>query len=112
MLQTYLQALFFIFAAEMGDKTQILAMMFATRYKTSKVLIGITIGAALNHGLAVLFGQLLGTVIPTYVLQVIAGLAFIGFALWTLKEDDEDEVRMPAKPSPMVRLSLWHWRSL
>ena len=40
MFGEYLQALLFIFIAEMGDKTQILAMMFATKYKMSKVLLG------------------------------------------------------------------------
>ena len=93
MLTEYIQALLLIFAAEMGDKTQILAMMFATKYKTGKVLIGIFIGSFLNHGIAVAFGTFLGNMIPVYILQMIAGLAFIGFAMWTLmagEEDDED----------------------
>lgn len=100
MLLQYVQALFFIFAAEMGDKTQILAMMFATKYKTSKVLLGIMIGSALNHGLAVIFGTLLGKVIPIYVLQIIAGVAFVGFAAWTLlvkEEDDENQDDLDSK---------------
>lgn len=79
----------------MGDKTQILAMMFATKYKTGKVLLGILIGSALNHGLAVAFGSLLGQFIPIWILQIVAGFAFVGFALWTLmgdeEEDEEDE---------------------
>lgn len=91
MLKEYISALLFIFAAEMGDKTQILAMMFATKYKVNKVLIGIFIGAFLNHGIAVLFGSALGNFIDTSILQMIAGVAFIGFAFWTMLSKDEDE---------------------
>ena len=53
MFSEYISALFFIFAAEMGDKTQILAMAFATRYPVKKVLLGIFIGSFLNHGIKV-----------------------------------------------------------
>lgn len=91
MLGEYLHALLFIFIAEMGDKTQILAMMFATKYKMSKVLLGVLIGSFLNHGIAVLFGSFVGGMIPANVLQIIAGSAFIFFALWSLKEDDDEE---------------------
>lgn len=91
MFGQFINALFLIFAAEMGDKTQILAMMFATRYKTSKVLLGIFIGSLLNHGLAVAFGTLLGQMIPIWLLQVVAGFAFIGFAFWTLMGDEEED---------------------
>lgn len=66
-------------------------MMFATKYKTSKVLIGIFIGSFLNHGLAVAFGTLLGNMIPVYILQMTAGAAFVGFALWTLMSADDEE---------------------
>lgn len=99
MFTEYIGALFFIFAAEMGDKTQILAMMFATKYKTSKVLLGICIGSFLNHGLAVIFGTLLGEVINPNILQVVAGLAFIGFAFWTLlgKEGEDEEEKQSSK---------------
>ncbi len=99
MFSEYIQALLLIFAAEMGDKTQILAMMFATKYKTRKVLLGIFIGSFLNHGLAVAFGTLLGNMIPVYILQMIAGFAFIGFALWTLMTGDEDDEAETVKKS-------------
>lgn len=91
MVTEYIQALLLIFAAEMGDKTQILAMMFATKYKTRKVLLGIFIGSFLNHGLAVAFGTILGNLIPVFLLQMVAGVAFVGFSLWTLMAVDEEE---------------------
>src|SRR6056297_3062867 len=91
MFQEILRAFMFIFVAEMGDKTQILAMAFATKYPVKKVLLGILIGSFLNHGLAVFLGNLLSKYIPVNSLQIIAGFAFVGFALWTLLANDEED---------------------
>src|SRR5690606_14975105 len=91
MIQEMIKALFLIFVAEMGDKTQILAMAFATRFPVRKVLAGIGLGVLLNHGLAVLLGSYLSQVVPIKTIQMIAGAAFVGFALWTLKPEDEEE---------------------
>ena len=59
MLAEMIKAFLLIFMAEMGDKTQILAMAFATRFPVRKVLIGIGLGVLLNHGLAVALGSYL-----------------------------------------------------
>lgn len=74
--------------AEMGDKTQLLAMAFATKYKASKVLIGVFIATVLNHALAVALGSFIAQykAIDLWV-QVIASLSFIFFGIWTLKGD-------------------------
>jgi len=97
MIQELLKAFMLIFIAEMGDKTQILAMAFATRYPVRKVLFGIFIGSFLNHGLAVILGSYISNFIPINTIQIIAGLAFVGFALWTLKPDDEEDEADKAK---------------
>lgn len=90
-----IRAFLLIFVAELGDKTQILAMAFATRYPVRKVLHGIGIGAFLNHGLAVALGAYLSRLVPVNTIQMIAGAAFVGFALWTLKVDEEEEEGEP-----------------
>lgn len=77
--------------AEMGDKTQILALAFATQFGVKEVLLGVFIGSLLNHGLAVILGTYLSSVIPINTIQIIAGFSFLGFALWTLKNDEADE---------------------
>ncbi|MDF2614719.1 MAG: hypothetical protein K0S71_2505 [Clostridia bacterium] len=87
MTKELLGAFLLVFVAEMGDKTQIIAMMFATRYKATSVLAGVLIGSLLNHGLAVLLGATLGNVIPVPVLATTAGLAFIYFAFSSLKHE-------------------------
>lgn len=91
MIQEMFKAFILIFIAEMGDKTQILAMAFATKYSVKKVMLGIFIGALLNHGMAVMFGRYLSTFIPMDIIQIIAGIAFVTFAIWSLKVDYDDE---------------------
>lgn len=84
-----LSAFTFIFLAEMGDKTQILAMTFATKYRIDKVLLGIFLGVLLNHGLAVFGGALLTQFIPLSAIQILAGFMFLIFGLMSLKIDDD-----------------------
>jgi Ca2+/H+ antiporter, TMEM165/GDT1 family len=92
-ISTYLIAAGAVTLAEMGDKTQLLAMCFASRYKASKVLIGVFLATVLNHAVAVGAGYLLKEVMSQYSLyiKVIAALSFIGFALWTIRGDTVDD---------------------
>jgi putative Ca2+/H+ antiporter (TMEM165/GDT1 family) len=107
MVKEILQAFILIFFAEMGDKTQILAMAFATQYPVKKVLIGIAIGSFLNHGLAVLLGSFLSTKLPIDAIQLISGFAFIGFAIWTLRvEDDEEEESSISKYGAIATVAI------
>ena len=109
MIQELLKAFILIFIAEMGDKTQILAMAFATRFPVKKVLLGIFLGSLLNHGLAVMFGSYISNFIPINTIQIVAGFAFVLFSLWTLMsdsdEDDEDE-KQKSKFGPVVTVAL------
>ncbi len=108
MVRELLKAFFFIFAAEMGDKTQILAMTFATQYKVQKVLLGVLIGAALNHGIAIALGSYLSSVIPLDKIQMAAGIMFIVFGLWTLRnhEEDDDEKESKKRFGPVLTVAL------
>lgn len=107
MVQEILKAFFFIFIAEMGDKTQILAMTFAARYNSLQVLIGIFIGVLLNHGIAIAIGNKLACFIPVDKLQIIAGVLFIIFGLWTLKVDKKDDNnRTKIKFGPIFTVAL------
>lgn len=85
-----------IFIAELGDKSQLMAMTFATRFKTVPVLIGITAATAIVHLISVIVGAALGAAIPTRPISIIAAIAFVGFGFWTLRGDqltEEDEAR-------------------
>lgn len=76
-----------IFAAELGDKSQLMALTFATRYPAIPVLIGISVATAVVHAFSVAAGALLRVAIPTGPISVVAGIAFFGFAAWTLRGD-------------------------
>jgi putative Ca2+/H+ antiporter (TMEM165/GDT1 family) len=86
-----------IFVAELGDKSQLMALAFATRYRTVPVLIGITIATAVVHAVSVLVGAALGAAIPTRPITLVAGVAFLVFGAWTLRGDElSDEVERRA----------------
>jgi Ca2+/H+ antiporter, TMEM165/GDT1 family len=76
-----------IFVAELGDKSQLMALTFATRYKPVPVLIGITVATAVVHLVSVGVGYGLGAALPTGWISLIAGLAFLIFGAWTLRGD-------------------------
>jgi len=85
-----------IFVAELGDKSQLMALTFATRFRTWPVLIGITAATAVVHLVSVALGYGLGVALPTGWIALAAALAFIGFGFWTLRGDtltDEESRR-------------------
>ncbi|GAA3764057.1 putative Ca2+/H+ antiporter (TMEM165/GDT1 family) [Spinactinospora alkalitolerans] len=89
-----------IFIAEMGDKTQLVAMSLATRYRALTVVLGITAATLVVHGFSVLIAEVLGMAIPTDWVTLAAGVAFVLFGVWTLRGDeltDKDEERAASR---------------
>ena len=91
-----------IFLAELGDKSQLMALAFATRHRPSQVLIGITIATAIVHAGSVVAGAAFAAALPTRAIGIAAGLAFLGFAAWTIRgdrltEEERARVRRPAR---------------
>ena len=80
-----------IFVAELGDKSQLMAMTFATRYRPWQVILGITVATTVVHAASVALGFGLGAALPTEWIGVVAGIAFLGFAAWTLRGDHLSE---------------------
>ena len=87
MLAALLLSFAVIFIAELGDKSQLMAMMFALRYRWWVVLSAITAATIAVHLLSVAIGYYLGAALPTHVLGILAGAMFVLFALWTLRGD-------------------------
>ena len=84
--------------AEIGDKTQLLALLLAARFrKPWPIVAGILASTLLNHALAGWLGALVAHWLTPQVLRWSVAASFIGIALWTLKPDtlDEDEA-LPA----------------
>ncbi|MBX6748239.1 MAG: TMEM165/GDT1 family protein [Micromonosporaceae bacterium] len=95
-----------IFVAELGDKSQLMALTFATRYRATAVLTGITIATAVVHLISVAVGYGLGAALPTGWIALAAGLAFFGFAGWTLRGDSlSDEEK--AKADRSGKSAVW-----
>ena len=91
---------FAIFIAEMGDKTQLVAMSLATRYRALTVILGITVATAVVHAVSVMVAGMLGAALPTDWLTLAAGAAFLFFGLWTLRGDEmsaRDEERAASR---------------
>ncbi len=87
--------------AEMGDKTQLLAMLLATRFrKPLPIILGILIATIANHFLAALLGHSIAGVLTQDWFRYAVALSFIAMAAWTLVPDKIDEdapLRAPSK---------------
>lgn len=105
-----IQAFTLIFIAEMGDKTQIMAMAFATKFKVKQILIGVFLGSFLNHGLAIALGTVLNRFIPLEALQLVAGVLFVAFGLMSLsiaEDTDEDDGKKSWGPVLTVAMAFF-----
>lgn len=84
---------------EIGDKTQLLALLLAVRYRRPAViLVGILAATVLNHALAALGGELIRSLLNPAVLRWGLGLSLLGVAAWTLKPDQFDEAETLEPP--------------
>ncbi|QMS84230.1 TMEM165/GDT1 family protein [Candidatus Xianfuyuplasma coldseepsis] len=110
MFLEILTAFVIIFIAELGDKSQILAMSFATKYKTRDVVIGVFIGILVNHVLAVLIGTFAGSLFFGYQIAYIVAFIFIVFAYLSLLDrgdDDTPSVRQMATPIVVIAMAFF-----
>ncbi|MDO4579829.1 MAG: TMEM165/GDT1 family protein [Acinetobacter sp.] len=78
--------------AEMGDKTQLLALLLAARFrKPLPILLAILAATLINHGLSAALGQWITTILSPEILHWILALGFIGMAIWMLIPDQLDD---------------------
>ncbi|NMD57107.1 MULTISPECIES: TMEM165/GDT1 family protein [Tsukamurella] len=87
MLNALLISFAVVFVAELGDKSQLMAMTFAARFKWWVVLLGITAATALTHIASVGIGFALGSAIPSQLITAVAGISMLVFAFWTWRGD-------------------------
>src|SRR3546814_19394126 len=89
MLSGFLLSTGLIFVAELGDKSQLVALWFATRYRWWPVLAGVTAATLVVHLAAVAAGRVLDGLIPEDVLRVVVGLSFMVFAWGGIRRAEE-----------------------
>ncbi|WP_179476022.1 TMEM165/GDT1 family protein [Mycolicibacterium vinylchloridicum] len=103
MLSALILSFAVIFVAELGDKSQLMAMTFALRHRWWVVLTGITVATTAVHLISVAVGHYLGAALPTHLLGILAGVAFVAFGLWTLRGDklsDDEATRAQRTTAP------------
>ncbi len=94
-MEAFLVSTSIVALAEMGDKTQLLALVLAARFrKPWPIVLGILVATLANHALAGAVGSWVTTVLGPEALRWVLGLSFIAMAVWMLipdKLDDEGE---------------------
>ena len=102
-----MKVLFTQFIAEMGDKTQLMLVAMTSKFKLKDILLGTGVAILVLNGLAVLAGGLVSTVVPTWLIRLIAGAAFLFFAATTLKGDDDEEENVKDRKIKFAPLSVF-----
>ncbi len=90
-MYSFWQSLGGVFLLELGDKTQLVALSLAARFNVGVVLAGILVATLAVHVLSVALGGCAGHMFPENWINFFAGLAFLGFGLWTLRGDCLDD---------------------
>jgi len=86
-MNAFIASLIFVVLAEMGDKTQLLAMALACRFRWQTVMWGVFVATAANHLMAAAAGSWLASVVPLAYIKIAAAASFIIFGLWTIRGD-------------------------
>lgn len=103
-MEAFLSSTLAVTIAEIGDKTQLLALFLAARYgKPWIISLGVLIATLVNHSLSAWLGVVLADVIPSAWISWIIGSSFIVIGLWLLIPDKEsDEIGRFASYGPFV----------
>ena len=92
MLSAFLISFAVVALSEMGDKTQLLALLLAAKFrKPAPILFAIFLATVVNHGISAILGQWITTVLSETVLLWIVSLGFIAMAAWMLIPDELDD---------------------
>jgi putative Ca2+/H+ antiporter (TMEM165/GDT1 family) len=80
--------------AEIGDKTQLLALVLAAKFRRPlPIILGILVATLVNHALAGAVGAWIASVVGPVAMRWILGLSFIAMAAWTMVPDKYDEAQ-------------------
>lgn len=92
ILEAFLSSTLAVAIAEIGDKTQLLALFLAARYGRPYIIsLGVLIATLLNHALSAWLGVVLADVVPAEWIKWLVGGSFIVIGLWLLIPDKEDD---------------------
>ncbi len=95
-MEAFLVSLVVVAVGEIGDKTQLLALMLAARFrKPVPIICGIVVATLVNHALAGLVGAWVREVVPAEYLRWLLVASFFAVALWALRPDTMDAASAP-----------------
>ncbi len=95
-MEAFFVSLVVVAVGEIGDKTQLLALMLAARFrKPLPIILGILVATLVNHALAGILGAWVRQVVPPEYLRWLLVASFFAVALWALKPDTIDEAQAP-----------------
>lgn len=106
MISAFLLATVAVVLAEMGDKTQLLAMAFAARFRWQTVLWAVFAATLANHFMAVVAGNVITQFLPMVWIKLAAAASFILFALWTIRGDTLDGEDQGQRRSPFWTVAI------
>lgn len=105
-MEAFLLALGVVFLAELGDKSQLLALTLAARRPALQVLLGVGLAALLLQGLSAAVGAALASAVPMGVVQTVAAAGFLLAALLTLRRTDDPGPVTAGRAGSTVLLSF------
>lgn len=95
-MESFLVSTGIVALAEIGDKTQLLALLLAVRFRRPwPIVLGILVATVANHALAGALGQLVSTFLSDVWLYGMLAVSFVAVAAWTLVPDKLDEDDTP-----------------
>jgi putative Ca2+/H+ antiporter (TMEM165/GDT1 family) len=95
-MEAFLVSVAVVALGEIGDKTQLLALILAARFRRPwPIVAGILVATLVNHALAGLVGNWIRAAVPADVLRWMVALSFFAVAAWALKPDKIDENEAP-----------------
>lgn len=101
-LQAFLVSTGVVAVSEIGDKTQLLALLLAARFKRPlPIVAGILAATVLNHAVAGVLGAWLGTAVDQSILRWVLGALFIGMGIWALIPDSLDDAEVDEAATTM-----------
>ena len=108
-VESLASAFVLVFVAELGDKTQLVALGLGAQFRLLPVVVGVLLAYAASMLLSVVVGAGLGAALPERAIAITGGLAFLGFAMWVLRagEDHQPDPREGERSAdPAVQRSV------
>ena len=94
-IEPFLKVFTLVFLAEFGDKSQLVCMTLAARYRLIPVLLGGMTAFAFLNVVAVMLGAAISQYLPDYIVFAVVGFLFLVFGIQAFRADDDEDDEEP-----------------